>query len=353
MASPGYRYGDEFAAQAGIGSFNDNNSGNSFDNPHSSLANGGDSKPRILLMGLRRSGKSSIQKVVFHKMSPNETLFLESTAKLVKNDISNSSFVNFQVWDFPGQLDLLDPTFDGEMIFGGCGALVYVIDSQDDYGEALQKLHQTVVKAYQVNPNIVFEIFIHKVDGLTDDHKFEVQRVIQRQTQEELSEARMENLQLSFYLTSIYDHSIFEAFSKVIQKLIPQLPTLENLLDILVSNCKIEKAFLIDVVSKIYVATDSSFVDMHTYELCCDMIDLVIDVSCIYGLGEQSDALAYDNGSYSTIRLSNKMVLHLREVNKYLALVALLREEDFDKTGLIDYNFNCFRKAIGEVFVKR
>lgn len=28
-------------------------------------------KPRILLMGLRRSGKSSIQKVVFHKMSPN------------------------------------------------------------------------------------------------------------------------------------------------------------------------------------------------------------------------------------------------------------------------------------------
>jgi Ras-related GTP-binding protein C/D len=36
-------------------------------------------------------------------------------------------------------------------------------------------------------------------------------------------------------LTSIYDHSIFEAFSKVVQKLIPQLPTLENLLNILIS----------------------------------------------------------------------------------------------------------------------
>jgi hypothetical protein len=32
-----------------------------------------------------RSGKSSIQKVVFHKMSPNETLFLESTSKVIKN----------------------------------------------------------------------------------------------------------------------------------------------------------------------------------------------------------------------------------------------------------------------------
>lgn len=49
---------------------------------------------------------------------------------------------------------------------------------------------------------------------------------------DELSDAGMADTHLSFYLTSIYDHSIFEAFSKVIQKLIPQLPTLENLLDI-------------------------------------------------------------------------------------------------------------------------
>ena len=42
-------------------------------------------------------GKSSIQKVVFHKLSPNETLFLESTSKVVKDDVNNSSFVQFQV----------------------------------------------------------------------------------------------------------------------------------------------------------------------------------------------------------------------------------------------------------------
>ena len=28
---------------------------------------------------------------------------------------------------------------------------------------------------------------------------------------------------------------------------------------------------------------NSSPVDMLSYELCCDMIDVVIDVSCIYG----------------------------------------------------------------------
>ena len=55
-----------------------------------------------------RSGKSSIQRVVFHKMSPNETLFLESTNAIHKENVSNSSFVQFAVWDFPGIEKKLD-----------------------------------------------------------------------------------------------------------------------------------------------------------------------------------------------------------------------------------------------------
>ncbi|CAD7014404.1 ras-related GTP-binding protein C [Ceratitis capitata] len=310
---------------------------------------GGESKPRILLMGLRRSGKSSIQKVVFHKMSPNETLFLESTSKIVKDDINNSSFVQFQIWDFPGQIDFIDPTFDSDMIFGGCGALVFVIDAKDDYNEALTKFKNTVIKAYKVNPRIKFEVFIHKVDGISDDSKMESQRDIHQRASDDLSDAGLNQIHLSFHLTSIYDHSIFEAFSKVVQKLIPQLPTLENLLNIFISHSGIEKAFLFDVVSKIYIATDCSPVDMQGYELCCDMIDVVIDLSSIYS----SEETAFDHESSSLIKLNNNTILYLREVNKFLALVCILREENFNRQGVIDYNFLCFRKAISEVFELR
>uniref|UniRef100_A0A8C2LBW5 Ras-related GTP-binding protein n=1 Tax=Cricetulus griseus TaxID=10029 RepID=A0A8C2LBW5_CRIGR len=310
-------------------------------------------KPRILLMGLRRSGKSSIQKVVFHKMSPSETLFLESTNKICREDVSNSSFVNFQIWDFPGQIDFFDPTFDYEMIFRGTGALIFVIDSQDDYMEALARLHLTVTRAYKVNTDINFEVFIHKVDGLSDDHKIETQRDIHQRANDDLADAGLEKIHLSFYLTSIYDHSIFEAFSKVVQKLIPQLPTLENLLNIFISNSGIEKAFLFDVVSKIYIATDSTPVDMQTYELCCDMIDVVIDISCIYGLKEDGAGAPYDKESTAIIKLNNTTVLYLKEVTKFLALVCFVREESFERKGLIDYNFHCFRKAIHEVFEVR
>lgn len=62
--------------------------------------NYGSTSPKILLFGLRRSGKSSIQKVVFHKMSPNETLFLESTNKIIKDDINNSRYLYRSIADF-------------------------------------------------------------------------------------------------------------------------------------------------------------------------------------------------------------------------------------------------------------
>ncbi len=42
---------------------------------------------------------------------------------------------------------------------------------QDDYSHALIKLHQIVGRAIEINSAIKFEVFIHKVDGLSDDRK--------------------------------------------------------------------------------------------------------------------------------------------------------------------------------------
>jgi len=80
------------------------------------------------------------------------------------------------------------------------------------------------------------------------------------------------------------------------------------------------------------------------------MIDVVIDVSCIYGMRDENDVMASDSDTQSVIKLSNSKVLYLREVNKYLALVCLLKADKFDKQGLIDYNFSCLKRAICEVF---
>jgi len=58
------------------------------------------------------------------------------------------------------------------------------------------------------------------------------------------------------------------------------------------------------------------------------------------------DEHAYDSESSSVIRLSNNMVLYLREVDSMLALVVLTRGENFKKKSLVDYNIGCFKTAL-------
>jgi len=323
-------------------------------------------KPRLLLMGQRRSGKSSISSVVFHKLPPNETLFLESTARIQKD--SMRSFMDFQVWDFPGQIDIFDnPTFDIDAMFGEIGALIWVIDAQDDYLEAVARLNVTILNLQRSYPSIKIEVFIHKVDGLSDDYKLDIQRDIQIRIQDELSDNGFENASVTFHLTSIYNHSIFEAFSKVIQKLIPQLGVLEAMLTNLCRTCRFEKAYLFDVLSKIYIATDNAPADMASYEICSDYIDVIIDITEVYGSwprskqhrdsleGEPWHAKLEDqvasNWAESCMVLSdgNRPIM-LREVDKYLALVAVMREDSYDKMPLVNMNVETTVDGLKEFF---
>lgn len=73
--------------------------------------------------------------------------------------------------------------------------------------EALNKLHLTVTKAYKVNPNIRFEVFIHKVDGLGDDFKMESQRDIHQRATDDLNDQG--NVHYFFVSTQNYNANFF------------------------------------------------------------------------------------------------------------------------------------------------
>ncbi|KGO74993.1 Gtr1/RagA G protein [Penicillium italicum] len=284
-------------------------------------------------------------------MPPNETLFLESTTRIQKDSIH--SFMDFQVWDFPGQLEYFESAFDLEDIFGSLGALVWVIDAQDDYLDSVARLNRTILTVQQFYPGINIEVFIHKVDGLSDEYRTDTFQDIVQRISDELSDAGYENAPVHYYLTSIYDYSVFEAFSKVIQKLIPNLSTLENLINTLANNCGFEKTYLFDVLSKIYIASDTRPVDMACYEMCSDYIDVIVDISELYSwdhpvrkrLGDQIQE------AESHVVLHDQTMIHLMEMNKYLCLVSVIRNpEAKEKRGLIDMNCRTFQDALNEVF---
>ncbi len=85
-------------------------------------------------------------------------------------------------------------------------------------------------------------------------------------------------------------------------------------------------------------------------QLILYLLSLTISSLVSVSVNDEGEGSTFDNSSSSTIKLNTGTVLYLREVNKFLALVCILREDNFDKQGLIDYNFQCFRQSIQEVF---
>ncbi len=423
------------------------------------------SVPRILLMGPRRNGKTSIRKVVFEKtLLPPQTISLDETSQIEIYKAFDNDLVPIEVWDFPGDYTLPSILSDSssssfgsrnfvrlnngshivdeeefdingddengmgrgnkqqqqnlssqsssvyaknifvvnsmnekqtamvseESIFTRNTSIVYIIDAQNEISrESLGIMRDTVICARKYNPNIHVEIFIHKVDGdlfALDYHKFNCQSEYQEIINREFDDTGMNSIcdSFSYSLTSIYDHTVYEALSKVIQKLFPQHGSIENMLNLLISACDIEKAFLFDVVSKLYIATDHNAVDNQTYQLCSDMLDLVMDISTIYGTASATPANGYgspgkstsitregsdlsasvngineavikrkinfDKSSASVVRLTNNMVLYLRHISHLLAIVCLVHVPQFEKRGLIDYNIDQLQHSLQDLF---
>jgi len=229
-----------------------------------------------------------------------------------------SSFMDFQVWDFPGQLEYLEPSFDLEDIFGSLGALVWVIDAQDDYLDAVARLNRTILTVQQYYPSINIEVLFTKLMAclrstapIPSKTLFSVSLIAQWCWVRERSSPLLP--------TSIYDYSVFEAFSKVIQKLIPQLSTLENLINILANNCGFEKTYLFDVLSKIYIASDTRPVTCLLWDVfrlyrrhCWHFRALFMGSSRPQAEGEQM------REAESHVILQDSSMIHLMEMNKWV-----------------------------------
>ena len=85
-------------------------------------------------------------------------------------------------------------------------------------------------------------------------------------------------------------------------------------------------------MSKIYIAKDSQLDELNLYEICAELIDVLIDVSCIYGIDENAGTMKFDDNTSSVIKLQHadgNIVIYLREVDKCLALVSIIKETEF------------------------
>lgn len=105
---------------------------------------------------------------------------------------------------------------------------------------------------------------------------------------------------------------------------------------------------------------------MPSYEICSDFIDVIIDVSEIYGWDRPKEYIDFLEGAPWNKKLDDQVAckdaesvivltdgkrpIMLREVNKYLSLVAIMCEGSHEKMSSVTMNVEATVKGLTEVF---
>ncbi|KAL8976629.1 MAG: hypothetical protein Q9205_007400 [Flavoplaca limonia] len=269
--------------------------------------------------------------------------------------------MDFQIWDLPGQIDYLSSSLDGNSVFSDVGGIVWVIDAQDNYLEPISRFTAAVVALTDLYPSIRYSVFIHKTDSITEDYREDTIRDVMQKISDELFDEGLENPPVSYFPTSIYDHTIFEAFSKVIQGLVPQLPTYETLLDTVAASCRFHKVYIFEVTSKVYIASDTKPSDLSSYELCSDFINAIMDMYGLYSWDRPKtlsdtpldDERNQDVGAQTVEAMvcsARGNTVYLRELNAFLVFIGVSKEPNFQKEkAMVDYNIQMFQNTLLQV----
>jgi Ras-related GTP-binding protein C/D len=75
-------------------------------------------------------GKTSIIKVIFQKLSPQQTILLEPTQRMEIFDINLSPLIQFKILDFSGSFEFKDINPPEQSYLENCRCMIFVFDVQ-------------------------------------------------------------------------------------------------------------------------------------------------------------------------------------------------------------------------------
>ena len=315
----------------------------------------------IIVTGVSQSGKTSLRKVIFEKKYPYETVFNDPTNKLENLHVESLGYCNLNFTEFPSTFFFNKSSIEYDTCLEKCKVLIFLIDTQIAPNSQYDYFKNGILPIFGKYKSISLYVFLHKIDNTNlcqndyNKQRGEIQSKIKQMCTQFQNDSNLDDININFYVTSIYNSTLFEAFSKIFQNMMPQNRNLSTLIDHLTDSCGFEKTYLFDVFNKIYLAVDSSPNESQTYEMCTDIIDVVLDMSGIYGdqkENEETDSY-FDDSSTCSIKINafnnSKNILFLKFIHKNLALIAVINEENYERNNLLDYNINVFREAVKSI----
>lgn len=292
---------------------------------------------KLLLMGRKNAGKTSIHSVIFSDIQAQLTKSLPFTNNINSNNVLFLGH-KLTINDCGGQDDLIKQYLsDPHQVFVDVQFLVYVFDFQfkkEDQDFSVYK--EIIEKLRQYSEDAKIFILFHKTD-LIESHKREA---LFNKYKQKVEEITPKNQLAEIFATSIWDVSLYYAWSVIIKNIIPDVQMFENILSSISELIQCEEIVVVEKSSFLIIGshnkTQSNEKEILKYERLSGIVkNFKIDCS---KRGKEMNSIVIKNQDFTIL---------LEDFTKNTFIILMFYDNEL-KPGLMSLNIKLVHKWLSE-----
>ncbi|CCD24838.1 Rag GTPase GTR1 NDAI_0E00220 [Naumovozyma dairenensis CBS 421] len=210
-------------------SVNTRNNSNSNSNNAISNNNIPNNRKKLLLMGRSGSGKSSMRSIIFSNYSAFDTRRLGATIDVEHSHLRFLGNMTLNLWDCGGQDVFMENYFGKQKdhIFQMVQVLIHVFDVESqDVLKDIEIFQKALKQLKKYSPDAKIFVLLHKMDLVQLDKRNDLFQIMMEKLNETSISYGFNNV--IGFPTSIWDESLYKAWSQIVCSLIPNMSIYQN-----------------------------------------------------------------------------------------------------------------------------
>jgi len=229
-------------------------------------------KKKVLLMGKSMAGKTSMRSIIFANYIARDTMRLGATIDVEHSHVRFLGNLVLNLWDCGGQEAFMENYFESQRdhIFRNVEVLIYVFDVESrDHDRDVQYFQSCLEALGQNSKSAKVFCLIHKMDLVPEEDR----ETVFAQREGELRKLAHPQ-KVTCFKTSIWDETLYKAWSSIVYSLIPSIDLLEDHLKNFCEVCEADEVVLFERATFLVIssANRSEQTDVHRFEKISNII---------------------------------------------------------------------------------
>lgn len=254
-------------------------------------------KKKVLLMGNSGAGKTSMRSIIFANYIAKDTSSLSATIDIESSQLRFLGNLTLNLWDCGGQEGFVQGYLNNqrEHVFRSVSVLIFVFDIESREVEKEMAYFRHAMEAMQhYSPDAKVVCLLHKMDLLPQEAG---DRIFHKR-EAELSKIALP-MKVTCFKTSIWDETLYLAWSSIVYSLIPNINALERQLDQFCQVCEADEVVLFERATFLVIAhaQTTEHDDVHRFEKISNIVKQ-FKLSCSKG-GTQFQSMEVRNRNFT------------------------------------------------------